>query len=124
MDIYEITESLEQLRKNLPIMTNELSDEQRAIFLKRCYALYETEGFTDKFFTNGMDYREYIGSPFSVVCRTAPPSDDEECWPMWLIRFDDGVEIKAYPEEIVLSEMKSVGYRDAEEFGVLDEETI
>lgn len=34
-----------------------------------------------------------------------PNGGDLECLPMWIIQFEDGFELEAYPEEIVPREM-------------------
>ena len=52
--------------------------------------------------------REF-GRSFEVIGRTTEKDADLECLPMWKIRFDDGFEMDAYPDEIIPSEMANYG---------------
>lgn len=46
-------------------------------------------------------YAERRGQPFEVVCElTEADGIDTEVGPMYLIRFADGIEIQAWPEEV------------------------
>lgn len=91
-----------------------MPEEREKAFVGDCYRLYEKEGFNKKFWSNGGDFKQYHGKAFSVIGRT-PIYDgnnrgaDLECLPMWQIRFEDGTEISAYPDEVIPSEMKDAG---------------
>ncbi len=47
-------------------------------------------------------HRDRIGQPFTLVRTIDEPDEthDREVLPMYLIRFADGVEIEAWPEEV------------------------
>ncbi len=49
-------------------------------------------------------YRDRNGEPFTVVCAIDQADDDhdDEVLPMYRIRFQDGVEIEAWPEEVLV----------------------
>lgn len=50
-------------------------------------------------------YAERRGEPFTLLGEIpAEGHHDEECSPMYLIRFDDGTEIEAWPEEVDANE--------------------
>lgn len=94
-----------------------MSEEQEKEFVNDCFDCYEQEGFSKVFWTQGGDYPEYVGKPFTVVGRTPlwdennknQMTADLECLPMWNIRFEDGFVMAAYPEEIIPREMKDNG---------------
>ena len=52
-------------------------------------------------------YKEYHGKKFTVIGRSTEDDTDLTCLPMWKIRFEDGTETAAYPEEIIPSEIKN-----------------
>lgn len=82
----------------------ELTKHQERKFVNNCFFIYENTGFAETFYTPSIynTYQEYNGSKFSVVgrCNNA----DLETLPAWMIRFQDGNVICAYPEEICLAE--------------------
>lgn len=45
-----------------------------------------------------------IGQSFTVLSVIDKPdeSHDEECLPMYRVRFEDGTEIEAWPEEVIV----------------------
>ncbi|HZK53005.1 MAG TPA: hypothetical protein VFC84_02195 [Desulfosporosinus sp.] len=75
------------------------------------FAEYEAEGYSQKFWTPYTDHRSRIGEAFKVVRRLGDKEDevDSECLPMWKIRFKDGFEVSAFPEEIIPSAILSNG---------------
>ena len=75
-------------------------------YVQDSFDLYEKIGFKDKFDTPFEDFRKYNGKPFEVVRRMSYADDniDLECLPKWIIRFEDGVEFDAWPEEICKTE--------------------
>ena len=103
----------EEMKVKYPEDRDKMSDDKHKEFVRDCYICYEAEGFATKYWTLYSDYESYIGSYFTVV-RQATEDDGIfiECLPMWLIKFEDGKEVFAYPEEIVLSEMKANGYHE------------
>ena len=76
-----------------------------------CYDLYEEAGFADTFETSFDDYSRYNGKHFEVIRRIDNIDDDcdLDILPQWKIKFEDGIEINAYPEEICLVERKGEG---------------
>ena len=109
--------SWDDLHKKYPVSREEMSEETEREFISDCYDLYEKEGFAKRFWTPYEQYKEYIGEKFSVKKRIQPGTEtdlgvDLECLPMWIIAFNDGKEILAHPEEVILSEMISNGYSE------------
>lgn len=101
----------DDMNKKYPEYREEMTRERELAFVEDCFTCYEGEGFAKNFWSQGSDYKEYIGKPFTVIGRV-PEHDDQhkdgadlECLPMWKIRFDDGKEIDAYPDEIIVREM-------------------
>lgn len=106
----------DEMRAKYPtLFRDEMTREQELEFVNDCYGCYENEGFADRFWTAGDDFKEQHGKKFSVVGRVPvldeqhPNGADLECLPMWFIRFEDGTEIAAYPDEIVPSVMLDNG---------------
>lgn len=102
---------IEKKYRNSPERGN-MTMEQQLQFVEDCFACYEQEGFAKMYWSPYSDRTKYIGKAFTVVGRV-PVYDgnndgaDLDCLPMWTIRFEDGYETSAYPEEIVPSEMKA-----------------
>lgn len=97
---------------------DEMPAEREREFVADCFDCYEAEGFSERFWSQGGDFPEYKGKPFEVIGRVPeldpahPDGADLECLPMWRIRFEDGYEMAAYPDEIVPSEMRDNGCPD------------
>lgn len=58
-------------------------------------------------------YRQYSnlnGRPFRVIREITEPDErhDEECLPVYVIQFEDGKQIEAYPEEVLAVEKADV----------------
>lgn len=89
-------------RKWLNVDLDSLNEEQYKEYVDDAFALYESEGFhTDFFASQYTDSKGYNGSKFEVIRRcTTEDNFDLESLPAWVIRFEDGVEIEAFPEEI------------------------
>lgn len=90
-----------------------LSYEEEKAFIKDCFETYEYIGFAETFGTPYTGEKHLVGKKFTVLGRVKELSEDEngadlECLPMWNIRFEDGFEMPAYPEEICLAERKSL----------------
>lgn len=63
---------------------------------------YEKLSFAKTYTTLNSEYKDKIGEPFSVVRRANERDEiDSVSLPQWLIRFKDGKEIFAFPEEIL-----------------------
>lgn len=60
------------------------------------------KGLRTIFRTPFEQHSAHDGQPCEVVRAITEPDDrhDSECLPMFVIRFDDGTEIEAWPEEI------------------------
>lgn len=98
-----------ELNDAFPMYRDEMTEDQEQEFLENCYHLYEKEGFAKVFWSQGGDYQEYHEKSFTVLGRVKPPDADTECLPMWKIKFEDGKEISAYPDEIIPREMRENG---------------
>lgn len=81
-----------------------LNEAQYKEYADDTFALYESEGFhTDFFASQYSDSKKYDGRKFEVVRRCTTEDDfDLESLPAWLVRFEDGNELQAFPEEICL----------------------
>lgn len=95
----------DELNKAFPMYRDEMTKEQEAEFVNHCYDLYEKEGFAKVFWSQGGDFPDYHGKPFKVIGRVKESESDIECLPMWDIKFEDGHEMSAYPDEIIPREM-------------------
>lgn len=96
--------NFEELNAAYPNLNTEegLSFDDMLAYVQDSFDLYEKFGFKDKFDTPYEDYQKYNGQSFEVVRRMSYVNDNIhlECLPKWIIRFEDGVEIEAWPEEI------------------------
>lgn len=86
-----------------------LTESEERSFVNDCFETYEYIGFTETFGTPYTGENHLAGKKFTVLCRINELSKDEngaelECLPMWNIRFENGFEMAAYPEEICLAE--------------------
>lgn len=89
---------------------NQMSEDREREFINDCFDCYEQEGFAKRFQSPFGDYKDRIGQTFKVINRCSEKDSDLSSLPMWNIQFKDGLIIGAYPEEIILSEMKRNGY--------------
>ncbi len=105
----DVNPEWEALEDKYPEPREEMPDERAREFVNDCFALYEQEGFADRFWSPYGDYKERFGEPFTVVERCTEENCHLDVLPLWNIRFEDGTVIGAYPEEIVPSEMKENG---------------
>lgn len=96
----------------------DMTEEREKEFVEDCFSCYENEGFAKVFWSQGGDYADYIEKPFKIVGRVPilddahPDGAELECLPMWRIRFEDGFEMAAYPDEIIPREMRENGWRE------------
>lgn len=84
----------------LGIDRTEMTDEEHKNFIKYWYKRYETEGFLETFISPYEQYKDRIGQRFEVIRQVPIEGNDLECLPRWVIRFEDGFETEAWPEEI------------------------
>lgn len=82
----------------------DLTEDRERAFVNDCFDTYEHIGFAKTFESPYDEYEEYKGKPFVVLGRAPETRVDLECLPMWDIKFEDGKEICAHPEEICLAE--------------------
>ena len=110
-------ESWEDMDKKYQVSDREeLTEKQHKEFVADCFNLYEKEGFAKVFWSpheslGDKKAIDYEGKPFRVIRRLETKKDkvDLISLPMWKIKFDDGYETDAYPEEIVVREMRDNG---------------
>lgn len=95
----------EDMQRKYMKQRDDLSTEEEKQYIKDCFSLYEKEGFARFFWSQDDDYKEYINKSFEVINRCSEQDVDLCCLPMWNIKFENGAEIAAYPEEIIPSEM-------------------
>lgn len=99
------------MKNKYPEYWDEMDQARERKFVKDCFECYEQEGFVGKFWSCGGDYKEYHGKSYEVIGRVPEYDSDHkdgadlECLPMWKIRFEDGKEIDAYPDELIKREM-------------------
>lgn len=107
----------DKLHAKYPIDREEMTEEQHIAYVNECFDLYEKEGFAKKYWSPYGDYPEYIGMSFEVVGRCSENEDtDLEVLPLWRVRFEDGFEGQAYPEEIIPSQMQANGCHSIEKY--------
>ena len=102
----------EEKYKGFDVETASFEDE--LAYRQDAFDMYETEGFTDTFETPYEECSEYNGKKYEIVRRSSYENGDcdMENLPQWIIKFEDGKEINAYPEEICKLE---VNMREVEE---------
>ncbi len=83
---------------------DDMTEEREKEWVEYCYDAYEADGFTETFHSMYDQYKEYEGKSFKVVKRLNDKDADLESLPMWVIRFENGETIAAWPEEICLTE--------------------
>ena len=97
--IYKTIEKLNAVYKNID--RSEMTFDEEVRYVNDCYntmELYLKSVYESPF----TDYSQYNGKPFRIVRRMSLQEDnvDISVLPKWIIAFDDGVQIEAYPEEI------------------------
>lgn len=92
-----------------PASREDLSWEQEKTLIHKAYELYAKEGFASVFQSPYKENGSRNGQEFSVLSRILLEDEDAHAvdLPMWKIRFADGEEICALPEEIIASEQRS-----------------
>lgn len=115
----------DEIDKKYPLSRDDMTTEQEQEFVNDCFTAYEEEGFS-KIFVSPYDLFEegnkYKGKPFKVIERVKLLTEqdrgdntaDLECLPMWVIQFEDGYVMGAYPEEIIPSAIKNSLWRDSD----------
>lgn len=97
-----IYESLDKLLEHYPKREKIDTFEEEFELVNDLFDTYEHIGFVDSLYSSYDQYQSKVGEPFTVVRRMGYVTDDIdlECLPQWKIKFEDGTEIQAYPEEI------------------------
>lgn len=103
----------DDMRLKYPEERYQMDDERHKEFIEDCYRLYEQEGFNNTFWSPFGENEHYGGKTYKILRRAT--EDDGifiEQLPQWLIEFEDGKQLFAYPEELIMSEMEANGYRN------------
>ena len=82
------------------VEADNLNEKDFAAFKNDCFLLYESNGWKDRFHSPYESEHENNGKPFTVLRRATTDECHVEQLPCWRIRFDDGKETFAFPEEI------------------------
>ena len=97
--------------------------EEEHAFVDYCFNLYEAEGFAKVFCSPYEADEARNGMPYKVLGRVkvyeggdfTNDEADLECLPMWMIQFEDGHIMNAYPEEIIPSEIHANLWYESQE---------
>lgn len=117
VDLALTVESWEDMKKKYPIDRDEMTEEEETSFVNDCFALYEKEGFSPRYWSPFSDNVERVGLEIAVTGRieigmvhdASGLAHDLSSLPMWKARFADGEEFEVFPEEIIPSQMKANG---------------
>lgn len=94
----------QELKADYPDIREEMDFDTECACIEALFDTYEHIGFRDTFFNYHVDksYDLYDGKRFEVVRRLSyiAGEADVENLPMWKIKFENGVQIDAWPEEI------------------------
>lgn len=82
------------------IAREDMTEEEHKAFVDYWYGEYERTGFSKTFDTPYEDKKAFAGQRFEILGRCGEDTHDLEVLPMWRIRFKNGEETEAYPEEI------------------------
>ena len=95
-------------RKWNDIDRDSLTDEQEKEFIKDCFSMYEESGFATHYHSMYDDSLIHDGKRFVVTSRCSVEKADceQHQLPMWNIKFEDGTDFLAFPEEICKIEQK------------------
>lgn len=101
-----VYKDFEELNKDYDKERSDMNFEEELCYVTDCFDTYEALGFKDTFESPYEDKASYNGQVFTVTGRLlySEGEADIECLPMWHIKFNDGTEIDAYPEEICIAE--------------------
>ncbi len=109
----------EKINKKYPEKREQMSLKRLREFVADCFDCYEQEGFVKTFWSPFEEQTEHIGKTFVVKRRTPEEEFLLEHLPAWDIELEDGTCVTAFPEEIILSEMKANGYIENEDNTVI-----
>lgn len=84
----------------------QMTEERELEWVEYCFEAYEADGFAETYHTPFKQYEEFEGKPFTVVKRLNEYDADLCSLPMWIIKFEDGNTLAAWPEEICNTERK------------------
>lgn len=101
--------SWKDMKIKYPEYREDMSYERQREFVNDCFLCYEKEGFANKFWSPFGDYKEREGQSFEVIGRCTEKESHIDSLQMWNIKFEDGTVIGAYPEEIIVREMRDNG---------------
>ena len=116
LDFSKHNEIWMKLYERYPKERDEMTIDEERRFVEECFNAYEEIGFANKFWSPFDLYdkdKPYVGLPFTIIGRCKEGKDwDIASLPAWKIRFEDGHEMEAYPEEIYYADMINNGYQD------------
>lgn len=99
----------EEIKKKYTTDRSSMIKEIEREFVNDCFEAYETEGFSEIFWSPYDGFKTFLGQPFTVIGRMYEKGFGLENLPAWRIKFEDNTIIFAYPEEIIVKEMKDSG---------------
>ena len=108
-----VYESFDALLKEYP-EREEQSFEEECCFVADLFDTYEHFGFSETYHSPYESEKKYNRKPFRILRRLSYSDGEADlgCLPMWKIRFEDGMERDAYPEEICKVEMSTPAIPD------------
>ena len=101
--------SWKDMKTKYPEDRSVMAEKREREFVNDCFSLYEKNRFAKKFWTPYDDLKDKIGMNFEVIERCPEEQNPLDLLPLWNIRFDDGTETCANPEEIIPTEMIANG---------------
>lgn len=104
-----VVDSWEDMDRKYPMKRNGLTTEEEVEFVNDSFDLFEREGFSEVFIDqSGDEHEKYDKKSFTLIGRTSLKNSDIKDLPMWDIEFEDSYKMAAYPDEIILGEIKRV----------------
>lgn len=97
--------SIEELIHN-QVNREDMTEKEERAFVEYWFNKYEETGFLEKFHSVYEETADINGESFKVISRCSEKEWDLICLPAWIIKFNDGKEYEAYPEEICKLECK------------------
>lgn len=105
----------DEINQKFPEDQYSMDLERNRDFIQACFEAYETEGFSDRFWTPfdfvSDEIKNHVGQHFRVIGRCQEGEQyDLNSLPAWYIEFEDGFRADAYPEEICPHDMAANGF--------------